>query len=314
MRRFFAAALAVLLLFSACACSSGDRDDDKGVKIVCTSFVQYDWARTIAEGSGAQILLLADNGADMHSYLPTARDIVDIASADLFIYCGGSSEKWAEDILATSAKDTRSLCMMELAELMHEEHIEGMEESHHDHDEEEYDEHVWLSLRNAETICRGICEALCEADGEHALLFEKNSQEYIDKIDALEESFLARLGNCSGNTLLFAGRFPFTYLLHDYDIDYYAAFEGCSAETEASFETVAFLAKKADELSLKYEIVIEGDDEQLAHTIAQSTDTAQLDILYLDALQSANKEQLDAGMNYLDEMSANFDTIIEALK
>lgn len=310
VKRLISAVLAIALLLTACSCAP-QKQTDSGTKIVCASFVEYDWARAITQNTDANVILLADNGADMHSYLPTAHDIIEIASADLFIYCGGSSESWADKLLQTSAKDTRAIEMMQYAHLVHEEHIEGMEE-HHDHDDE-YDEHVWLSLKNAAEICDGICTALCEIDENNAQIYRKNTDEYKGKLNALERDFKEKLAHCRGNTLLFAGRFAFAYLLHDYSIDYYAAFEGCSAETEASFETVAFLAQKADELGIKYEIVPKGDDDQLADTIAQNVKKTQLEKLYLDPMQSASGEVSGDGTIYLTLMGKNLDAIIEAL-
>ncbi len=311
MKRTFFLLLVIMLISSAFLLSScGYETEDDGVKIVCTQFSAYDWAKNITAGTDAEVMLLTDNGADIHSFQPSARDIVDIASADLFIYVGGISEKWAQDVLATSARDVRRICLTESVEGVCLHH----DEEHHDHDHHhETDEHVWLSIKNARTIARDICNELAEVFPENKAVYEKNLAAYDGELRQLEEDFHEVASNARKEALLFAGRFPFIYLTRELGLEYHAAFDGCSAETEASFETIRELGAIADELELESAIVIKGDDKKLAGTIGGITQKG-LSIIEMDALQSVTSDELAAGKSYISAMRENLWAMEAALE
>lgn len=187
-------------------------------------------------------------------------------------------------------------------------------EHHHDGDEPEYDEHVWLSVKNAKLICAEIADKLCELDPTNAGIYKNNLAAYTSELDKLDSDFTALVKGASGKTLIFGDRFPFRYFTDDYGLDYYAAFVGCSAETEASFETIVFLAQKADELGAKTIYTIENSDKGIANTIINSTTAKDQKIAELNSLQSISKTQADGGDSYVSLMRKNYEVLKETLK
>ena len=302
----------------------------KGLKVVTTIFPEYDWTREIlgSNPGKVELSLLLGKGVDLHSYQPSIQDIAKIATADIFIYVGGESDFWVEDALKNAAnKNMKVINLLEaLGDKVKEEEIkEGMqaEEEEHDHEgdhheddeeEAEYDEHVWLSLRNAKFLCGEIAAALCEKDSVNAASYKANLAAYSAKLDALDARYTATVKAASKKTILFGDRFPFRYLVEDYGLDYFAAFVGCSAETEASFETVIFLAKKVDELDLKSVLKIESGDGKIARTIIQNSKNKKAKVLTLNSIQATTKKQADAGASYLKIMEENLKVLEEALK
>lgn len=286
------------------------------LRVVTTVFPVWDWVRAVAgeDRENLDLTLLLDGSTDLHSYQPTAQDVAAIAGCDLFVYVGGASDAWVEEALAQSHNpDRRTLNLMELlgSRVYAEETVEGMEPEageDHDHGEEETDEHIWLSLRNAGELSAAIADTLAELDPAHGARYTANAAAYGEQLNALDEQYAAAVESAPGKTLLFADRFPFRYLAEDYGLAYYAAFPGCSAETEASFETVAFLSRKAAELDLPAVLTIEGSDGRIARTVVQ---TAGQDrpVLTMNAMQGTMEE----GDTYLSVMEANLDVLRQAL-
>ena len=310
--------------------SAGEENEElKRLHIVTTVFPEYDWTREILGDArdDAELTLLLDSSVDLHSYQPSAEDIARINSCDLFIYEGGESDGWVKDVLRDSgSKDRRTINLMEVlgSAVKEEELIEGMEADHgeeeHEHNtdehdgEPEYDEHVWLSLRNAKVICRALADTLSEIDPENADIYENNAAEYVEKLENLDSEYENAVKSAAKKTLLFGDRFPFRYLTDDYGLSYYAAFAGCSAETEASFETIVFLAGKVDELGLGNVLTLEKSDKKIAETIIRNTRDKAGQILTMDSLQSVSREDIDGGITYLSVMEKNLDVLKDALK
>lgn len=303
---------------------------EKHLNIVTTIFPEYDWVREILgdNAGNADLTMLLDNGVDLHSYQPTAQDILKISTCDLFIYVGGESDGWVSDALQEAAnKDMKVIDLLDVLDdaVKEEEIVEGMEagEEHGDgedeeHEEEEegpeYDEHVWLSLRNAKVLCEAITNALTEIDPDHAADYRSNLTSYSEKLDALDAAYQSAIDSASRKTLLFGDRFPFRYLVDDYGLSYYAAFAGCSAETEASFRTITFLADKVDEFNLTSVLTIESSDQKMAQTIIQNTKEKNQNILTLNSMQSVTSNDVAAGTGYLSIMESNLDVLKEALQ
>ena len=319
-------ALMLLVCLSACAEAPSSGTGEDALQIVATIFPEYDWVQNILgdDPAHAEVTLLLDNGVDLHSYQPTAEDILKISACDLFIYVGGESDSWVEDALQEAAnKDMVVINLLDALgdQAKEEELVEGMEgeeeESAEEEEEEEgpeYDEHVWLSLRNAAALVDIIAEALQSIDADNAEIYKENAGAYIEKLNALDAEYEAAVADADTTTLLFGDRFPFRYLVDDYGLSYYAAFVGCSAETEASFETVTFLARKVDELSLSAVITIEGNDHKIAETIIQNTAAKDQQILTLDSLQSVTAEEVQSGASYLSIMESNLEVLKQALQ
>lgn len=324
MKRIIALLLVFCSFFSImtlCGCSDSENliSSDK-MSIVTTIFPIYDWTREIVGNNAddAEITLLMDNGADMHSFQPTAADIMKITTCDVLIYVGGESDSWIADALKSNVnKKTVVINLLEMLsdKVKEEEIVDGMQVEHEkdNANEVETDEHIWLSLKNAAFICERIAERLAVINPENAESYKENSKNYLEKLLQLDKNYLETVNNSSNKTLVFADRFPFRYLTDDYDIDYYAAFPGCSAETEASFETITFLADKINDLDLNYVIVLEKSDGRVADTLVSNTDSKAQKILTLNSLQSVTKEDKAAGMTYLSVMQDNLRVIEQAL-
>ena len=322
-RKIFAIILSVFLIlpvFSGCN-NKDTSGSNKKLSVVCTIFPQYDWVKQILgdKASGVDMTLLLDNGIDLHNYQPTADDIIKISECDLFIYVGGESDKWVDDVLKSAKnKNIQVINLMDVLKnsVKEEEVKEGMEaEEEEDSKEEEpeYDEHVWLSLKNAKTICGAISDSLGKIDKSNADTYKQNSNSYIEKLNNLDTEYQNTVDGAKRKTVLFGDRFPFRYLVDDYKLDYYAAFVGCSAETEASFKTIVFLANKIDELSLPAILTIEGSDKSIANSIISNTKNKNQKILVINSIQSVTSEDVQNGMTYLSIMKDNLGVLKEAL-
>ena len=324
MKKFTALLLTFVLFISLCPVS-GFAEEAGKIRVVTTIFPIYDWVREAAGDTGnTEITLLLDSGVDLHSFQPTAQDIMKVATCDLFIYVGGESDEWVEDALAEAVNP--DMVVINLVEALGEnakaeEIVEGMEAEEEEEEEGEegeeeeveIDEHVWLSLRNAQTFVSAIAGALETLDAANANSYKANAEAYGAKLAALDAAYTETVDSAAVKTLLFGDRFPFRYLTDDYGLTYYAAFVGCSAETEASFQTVIFLAQKTDELQLPAVMTIEGKDHRIAETVISSTANKDQKLLTLDSMQGTTAEDVANGATYLKIMEDNLAVLKEAL-
>ncbi len=298
--------------------------EDEKKSIVTTIFPEYDWVREIIKGHEDRfdVTLLLDSGADLHSYQPTVEDITKVSNADMFVYVGGESDEWVEDALADAVnKDQVSVNLMEVLKdtVKEEEVVEGMQGEEEEEGEEgeeeeegpEYDEHVWLSVRCAKTLVNDLAEKISAVDEENKADYEKNAADYVAVLDEVDAEYAKTLENTQ--TILFGDRFPFRYMVDDYGIKYYAAFVGCSAETEASFETITFLANKVDELGLKAVFTIESSDGSIAKTIIENSKGKDAKVFVLDSMQSVTAKDVSDGETYIGVVKSNLEVLKEAL-
>lgn len=338
-----------LALSIGCAASAATAEGDK-ISVVTTIFPIYDWTREVlGESADAQLTLLLDNGVDLHSFQPTAADIMKIATCDVFIYVGGESDEWVEDALEEAVNP--NMIVVNLVEAMGEEIkveeiVEGMEheyDDHDDHDEDDHDEdahdedddhdedhdhedkddhhdheaeadeHVWLSLRNAQKLVNAITGALGEADPANAGRYQANAAAYCEQLAALDAEYAQAVSEASLHTILFGDRFPFRYLVDDYGLEYYAAFSGCSAETEASFQTIIFLAQKVDELRLPAVLTIEGANHKIAQTVIDTTASKDQAQLCMNSMQGCTLNDVQSGVTYLSVMRDNLEVLRQTL-
>lgn len=334
----FAAAVA---LFS-CAFAASKKS------IVCITYPEYDWIMNILGDKAANfnVTLLQNNGTDLHSYQPSIKDIAKISVCDMLVFVGGESDEWVEKAVAEAKnKNMIVVNMMETLgdKVKKEEVVEGMQAEeeedhdedehehehehadhghdhdheghhHHHHDEIEYDEHVWLSLKNAAALVQTIAQKIAELDSANAAAYKANATAYIKALNDLDAQYKSAVAAAAKKTILFGDRFPFRYLADDYNLKYYAAFVGCSAETEASFETVIFLAKKVDELGLPAVLTIEKSDKKIVKTIVSNTKKKSAEILEMDSLQSITQKDIKAGRSYLSAMKKNLEVLKKALR
>lgn len=324
MKKYISVLLSVVMVvLCLSACNSNINNQNDKLQIVTTIFPVYDWTKEILGNNldQTELNMLLDNGVDLHSYQPTADDLIKISTCDVFIYVGGDSDEWVKDALENATnKNMEVINLMELLGdyVKEEEQVDGMEKSEHDNEDEsehhENDEHVWLSLKNAKLLCQEIANKLCEKDPENKDMYLANTSVYIGKLTDLDAKYQEVVNNAIHKTLLFGDRFPFRYLVDDYGLDYYAAFAGCSAESEASFETITKLAKKVDELGLTCVLTIEGTKHNIAQTIIANTKNKNQQVLSMDSLQSTTSIDVKNGTTYLSVMEQNLNVLKEALK
>ncbi len=349
MKRLVAIALVGAMMIAALAgCKTNVKNDNK-IHIVTTIFPVYDWVRNIVgDNPDVEVTMLLDSGADLHSFQPTAEDILEISRCDMFVYVGGESDQWVEDALKEKANEKMEVVplMEQLGDKAAEEQVkEGMQDDaddehgnndaanehvkndaddehgkndaddeHGKKDEEvEYDEHIWLSIDNAKYLCAKIADKLAKVDKKDANSFSENSKKYIAQLDQLDKKFQKTVDDGQVKTIVVADRFPFLYMTRDYGIDYYAAFKGCSAETEASFKTIKFLANKIDEKKLNNILVIEGTNHKIADTVARATKTKKKKTLVLDSMQAITGEDAKSGASYIKAMEKNRKVLEQAL-
>ena len=307
--------------------AESNSEETKKLSIVTTIFPAYDWVKqVVGDNKNVEISFLIDKGVDLHSYQASAADIAKITDSDLFVYVGGESDDWAEDII----KENPNLNYINMVDsigeaALAEELVEGMqdeeehdneseehanEEGEHEEGEEEIDEHVWLSIKNAETIVSAIEAKLAEIDPDNKAEYEKNANDYLAKLDELDKEYKDTLSSIQNKTIIVGDRFPFRYLVNEYGINYYAAFKGCDAGSEASFETVKFLANKMDELNMTDIFIIDGSKGDLAKTIVDNTKDKNAKVLVLDSMQSTKSSD---NASYLDIMKKNLEVLKEVL-
>ena len=320
MRRrtvFICIIAALLVLVSSCA--PGKKENDVP-SVVVTIFPEYDWVLNILGElkDGYEVSLILDKGVDIHNFQPTVDDMLKIRNADMFIYVGGESDAWVEDLM--KGEHNSSMLILDLMEILKDDiREEEMKEGMTDEDEEEgeegpeYDEHVWLSLRFAEKVCGAIRDAFTSLDKENADIYEKNFEAYALKLRELDRKYKTTVASSSRRGILIPDRFPFRYMTEDYGLDYHAAFKGCSAESEASFETIRFLSEKLKELGLRYVIITESSDGKLADTVIRDSGTADCSILVMDSMQSTTLSDYEEGSTYLKIMEENLQVLEKAL-
>ena len=344
MKKFaFFATLFFTAAFMLSACNT-ETPASKKISIVATIYPQYDWLRNILgeHADAVDLKLLIKNGTDLHSYKPSAQDIASIASADMVVFVGGESDEWIEKALEATPKAGRvQMNLMkalgdrvkeeEVVEGMqaedetreehaeehehHEENVAEHHEHHHHSEEVENDEHIWLSLKNAEILVQKLAESISTIDTANAETYKANATAYATKLRELDVDFAATTKDAAQKTILFGDRFPFRYLVDDYGIKYYAAFVGCSAETEASFETITFLANKMDSLALPAIFTIDGSNGKIARAILDaSKKSKEAQELTLNSMQSVTDDQIKKGSDYVSFMKSNLEILKKALK
>jgi len=302
---------------------------DEKVTIVATNFPAYDFARAVA-GDKAEVKMLIKPGAEVHSFEPSPQDIIDIKNSEMFIYVGGHSDEWVEDVLVDiNADETKIFKMTDVVDVVaedtehvyehehhHDEEHDHGEEHEHEHEEEqeghehEYDEHVWTSLRNSQKIIAGIKDSLVEVSPENEAVFEENAKKYSDKLADLDQKFQNIVDNGKRKTIIFGDRFPLRYFVDDYGLDYYAAFPGCSEQTEASSQTIAQLTEKVKSENIPVVFKIEMSSGKIADTIANETGAK---VLTFDAAHNISSEDFESGRSYAMIMEDNLKALKEAL-
>lgn len=310
-KRIISIILLIVTVFSVIPASVGcAKKDDGKITVICTVFPIYDWVRNVVgESETVEVKLLVSNGADLHSYQPTADDIIAIRESEVIVRVGGEGDSFLDDILP-QCESIKDVCLMENHE------IEVMETHNDSHDHSEgdghhhiFDEHIWLSLHNAKGAVNAICETLCELDGENTEKYRANSAAYTEKLSVLCDAYDEAMSKAQNKKIVFADRFPFIYMTEEYGIEHAAAFGGCSTESEASVETVIRLASRLDEWELDCIAVTESSDKRLAEVVIGASSRKNVRILVFDSMQSVTNADISAGKNYIGIMENNLHTL-----
>lgn len=321
--------LVLMIALALCAlsgCSKSEEDEGK-LKIVCTVFPQYDWMRNIiGETDRVELTLLISNGNDMHSYEPSAADIMKIADCDMIVYLGEGIDGWVSEAIERSGReDLKKIALAEcegvtlrnISSASHT-HDHGEHDDHDDHDGHDHgalDEHLWLSLNNATALTEALCDAICELDPENAQSYRDNAERYILALADLRLDFEAAVARADGSKrfMLFCDRFPFVYLMEELGIEYSAAFEGCSADVDADFGTVLRLIEEAEEHRVDFVAMTESSDGALARTVANAIKDREVGLLRFDSMQAVSKNEIEGGYSYLSIMRENLRVLSVAL-
>lgn len=302
--------ITVAVLFCGCKKQNDDKKDDGKINVVTTIFPPYDFAKQIG-GDKVSVSMLLKPGMESHNFDPTPQDIIKIQDADLFIYTGGESDKWIDDILKSDDKKPKKvLVMMDCVNTVTEDTVEGMTKEEKEGDETEYDEHVWTSPENAMAISRKISDALKELSPEASSVFESNTKEYTKQLSALDNDFKKAVDDSKRKIMVFADRFPFRYFADAYGLSYFAAFPGCSSDTEPSAATISFLINKVKEEKIPVVFTIEFSNGKIADTICEETGAKQLEF---HSCHNVSQEMLDNGSTYISIMKTNLEHLKEAL-
>lgn len=326
--------MAVVLGFWGCGTPRSQKKDDR-LKVVATVFAEYDFLRQIG-GDAINLSMLMLPGADIHTFDPTPKDMMTVQDADLFVTVGGESDAWADTIVqSVDNEGLECVRLMDLVdEVVEEEIVEGMEVEEHDEeehgeqtdghgdgnheketdshgDEKEFDEHVWTSPKNAMQIVEELCDKLCQLDQKNAGLYRKNTQKYLKKLEKLDEKFTQVVSHGVRREIVVADRFPFRYFADAYGLKYYAAYPGCSTQTGASAETIAFLIDKVKEDKIPVVFHMELSSQLMCNTICDETGARKAQ---LNAVHNISKRNFDRGIGYLELMEKNVDVLREALQ
>ena len=309
LKKIIAVCLCLPLILAVAA---GCKKENDRLTVVCSVFPVYDWVRNIVgDREAVDVKLLVDDGSDIHSFQPTARDAIDIKEADLVVRVGGVDDDFIGELAKNGEGADLRLSTCEGVTLR--ETSLSSSHSHTDHSSHDHpvDEHIWLSLKNAAACAEAICEALSELDPDGEAVYRENADKYIEKLTTLDARFADAVNGASNKRAVFADRFPFVYLAEDYGIEYEAAFEGCSADAEEGFDTIIRLADKLDEWELSYIFVTESSDMGLANAVADRAEGSGISVAVLDSMQSVSKDSDDK--DYISIMENNLDTLSAVL-
>jgi len=311
MRKTLCALFSLMLILLTACSAAPNADEDDTLQIVVSAYPSYDFARQVA-GEHAELRMLTRPGVDPHEYEPTPQNIIDIETCDIFIYNGGESDVWVDELLeSVENRDIRIVRMMDCVTLLETETVEGMEHEAHDHADEshEYDEHVWLAPQNVIAIADEIRRILGEVDPEHAAQFDENAADFTAELEELDAHIRDVVTGAARQTIVFADRFPARYFTEAYGLTYYAAFPGCSSQTEPSAATVAFLIDKIRAENIPCVFTVPYSATTLPDTIAEETGA---EIVRFDALHNVGSDDVGV-VTYVDVMYENAAALARAL-
>ena len=303
----------VTITFISLLCLNGCsiNNNNNKLTIIASSFPGYDFARAITKDSNnIEVKMLLNPGTEMHNYEPTPQDIIKINNSKMFIYVGGDSDEWINDIIGDiDTSKTKLVKLMDLVNVVEEEHVKGMEVEDEE-EETEYDEHVWTSPKNAITIINKIKDIIIDIDKDNQNLYENNALNYINKLNVIDNEIKNIVNNGKRKEIIIGDRFPFRYFTDEYNLSYYAAFPGCSEQTEASAKTISFLIDKVKNDNIPVVFHIELSKGNIAKTISEETGAK---VLEFNSAHNISQKDFDRGVTYIDIMNNNIKALKEAL-
>ena len=294
------------------------KENDEKIHVIASNFASYDFLRAIiGEKSNIELTFLIGPGKDAHSYDPTAKDLINIQNADLFVYVGGEMEKWADKVLdSIDTKETKAICIADFVETIEEKEVDGSEEEHdEEHEEEEgaFDEHIWTSPSNAIKMIEALEEAMEEIDTTNASKYKENADKYILQIKEIDMKIQNIVDNKVRDRLIFADKMPMQYFIDYYKLKVSAAFNGCSTETEPSASTIAYLEDKVKEEKIPVVLYIELNPGRVARTIADEVGDG-CEALQIQTLHNVSLNDFNNGETWVSLMTRNIDILRKALQ
>jgi zinc transport system substrate-binding protein len=287
------------------------KTDNGKLNVSVTSFTAYDFVRQIA-GDKVNLTFLLNPGEEMHSYDPNPQDLSTIQNSDLFIYIGGETEVWAEEILETlDVSDVKVLRLMDTVNLEEEQEVDGAEEEEEEEEEGAFDEHIWTSPANSIKMLQSISNELIALDAENEDTYKTNNAKYIEEIKDVQSEIRKIVDDRVRDRLVFGDRMPMQYFLNEFGLTASAAFNGCSTETEPSSRTIAYLVDKVREENIPVVLYIELGQGQVAKTIAEETGAETMQI---QSLHNISKTDFDNNETYVSLMTRNLEVLKKALQ
>lgn len=295
------------------------KKDKNKIKVVVTNFATYDFVRQIA-GENIELQFLLEPGVEAHSYDPTAKDLVEIQEADLFIYIGGEVEQWAERILDTlNTNTTKTICLLNMVELLEEQEVNGTEKHEHNNEEtiNSFDEHIWTSPENAIKLVEELSNLLAQNDSKNAKTYKENAKKYIEEIKDVQSKIQNIVNNRKRDRLVFGDRMPMQYFLKEFGLTASAAFNGCSTDAEPSSSTIAYLVEKVKEENIPVILYIELGDGKVANVIAENVKSKyniDVKVMQIQTFHNISKKDFENGESYVSLMNRNLDVLEKALQ
>ncbi len=298
MKKIATVLISFVFILSLVGCSANENKNEGKIRIISTIFPQYDFARVIA-GDKATVLMLLPPSGESHSFEPSPKDIISVSESDLFIYVGGHSDHWIEEMLEGLDKKPQTLRAFDCVELIGEEGHTG-----------EYDEHIWTTPENAKLISRAICESLCQISPENEEYFKSNLENYINELNGIDREIEEVVKSAKRKTLVFGDKFPFRYFTEKYNLNWYSAYTDCGSEAEPSAKMVAELTDRVIEEKIPAVLHLEFSNKKVAESVAES---ANVKTMELHSCHNVTKEQLESGISYIDIMRSNIKVLKEVL-
>lgn len=297
------------LLFAACGNTNKEADKKEDLTIVTTFYPIYDFTKEIV-GDEGNVKLLIPAGTEPHDFEPSAKERAEISDADVFVYNSSDMEFFVDSL--KDSVDSKQTLMIEAAKGI--DRLESQEADEHEESEEghdhahEYDPHVWLDPVLAIKEVRTIAGELGEKYPDKKEIFTKNADDYIKKLEALDQKYSEELKNATNRTFV-TQHAAFAYLANQYNLEQ-VAISGVSPDQEPTPSRLAELKEFVKKNNIKVIYFEENASSKVAETLSNETGV-KLEVL--NPLESLTNEQIKAGENYISVMEKNLEALKESI-